>query len=357
MCVTIGGSGFHRQPPASGIFTVCEAAMASACLSNVISGIAAKASFLPESCCINHNSKVRYSNPVAFPSQRIRKTTVRASNEVGVSDELTVTFPKSKLVVPYPDHEAKVYISREESPSEVASAVAEYIQRLSAEATKARGAFTVALSGGSLVNALLKLTEEPFRSSIDWKNWHVLWVDERVVKLSSPDSNYKLAMDEVLSKVPIPEEHIYSIDDELSVVEAASDYEELMKELVEEGVLRTTQGVPFPRIDLILLGFGPDGHMASLFPNSPLLRETSRWVLPVTNSPKPPPERITMTLPVINCASNVAFVAAGKGKAEVVQRIFGRLALPGALPAQLVRPYSGPVTWFVDSAAASKLPA
>ncbi|CAI5523227.1 unnamed protein product [Closterium sp. Naga37s-1] len=106
--------------------------------------------------------------------------------------------------------------------------------------------------------------------------------------------------DEVLSKVPIPEEHIYSIDDELSVVEAASDYEELMKELVEEGVLRTTQGVPFPRIDLILLGFGPDGHVASLFPNSPLLR---------------------------------------------------------ALPAQLVRPYIGSVTWFVDSAAASKLPA
>ncbi|GJP39484.1 hypothetical protein CLOM_g23848 [Closterium sp. NIES-68] len=326
--------------------------MACYCHSNFVS--AAKVA-LPSSYS-KWTSKVHFSRPVSSPSQRVKLTIVRASNEFGASDDLTITFPKSKLVVPYPDHEAKVYISREESASDVASAVAEYIQRLSAEATKARGAFTIALSGGSLVNALLKLAEEPFRSSIDWKNWHVLWVDERAVKLSSPDSNYKLAMDEVLSKVPVPEEQIYCIDDELTVVEAASDYEELMKELVEEGVLRTTQGVPFPRIDLILLGFGPDGHVASLFPNSPLLRETSRWVLPVTNSPKPPPERITMTLPVINCASNVGFVAAGKGKAEVVQRIFGRLALPGALPAQLVRPYSGSITWFVDSAAASRLP-
>lgn len=106
---------------------------------------------------------------------------------------------------------------------------------------------------------------------------------------------------------------------------------------------------------MIALGVGPDGHIASLFPNRPELAEASRWVLPVTSSPKPPPERITMTLPVINAAKEVLVIALGDGKAEVVARALEVQALPGALPAQLVRPKGGRARWVLDAGSAAQL--
>jgi 6-phosphogluconolactonase len=110
-----------------------------------------------------------------------------------------------------------------------------------------------------------------------------------------------------------------------------------------------------PRFDLILLGLGEDGHTASLFPSHPLLRETVRWAAPVFDSPKPPPERITLTLPVLNNARDIVFIAAGAGKADALARVLGSDATHDALPARLVQPYAGRATWFVDEAAASKL--
>ncbi len=111
----------------------------------------------------------------------------------------------------------------------------------------------------------------------------------------------------------------------------------------------------FPIFDLILLGIGPDGHVASLFPNTSQTATTTGWVLPVTNSPKPPPERITMTMPVINAGKEVWLVALGEGKAEIVQRALEVQALPGALPAQLVRPAASPLKWVLDVASAQHL--
>lgn len=107
--------------------------------------------------------------------------------------------------------------------------------------------------------------------------------------------------------------------------------------------------------DLILLGIGPDGHVASLFPNAAQTAATKGWVLPVSNSPKPPPERITFTMPAINAAKEVLVVAVGESKAEIVQRILECQALPGALPAQLVRPSSGKLKWVLDSLSAQEL--
>ena len=107
-----------------------------------------------------------------------------------------------------------------------------------------------------------------------------------------------------------------------------------------------------PQFDLILLGMGEDGHTASLFPGHPLLKETERWVAPIFDSPKPPPQRITLTLPVLNNARQVAFITAGASKADILPQVFE----PGsALPAHLVQPASGKLDWFVDEAAAAQL--
>lgn len=241
---------------------------------------------------------------------------------------------------------------------DVAEALADHIAHLSAESIKARGFFTIVLSGGSLVHALSRLLEEPYTKNIDWSKWYVFWADERMVPISHADSNYNTAKAEFLSKVPIPHENLITIDDWDVCSAAAQGYENRLKDLVKvHKVLHfTTQNHhKYPRFDLVLLGLGPDGHIASLFPNTLQLAETKKWVVAITKSPKPPQKRISLTLPVINAARHVAFVVVGSSKAEVLQRVFERPALPGALPAQLVRPRDGEVTWFVDKQAAGRL--
>lgn len=241
---------------------------------------------------------------------------------------------------------------------DVAESLAEHVARISAESIKASGSFTIVLSGGSLVKALSQLVEEPYSKKIEWSKWYVFWVDERMVPISHADSNYNTAKAEFLSKVPIPNENLITIDDWDVCSAAAHGYENRLKDLVKvQKVLQTTtqNHHKYPRFDLVLLGIGPDGHIASLFPNTTQLAETRRWVVPITKSPKPPAKRISLTLPCINAAAHVAFVVVGSSKAEVLQRVFERAALPGALPAQLVRPKDGEVTWFVDKQAAGRL--
>eukprot|EP00850_Spirogloea_muscicola_P024328 SM000648S20276 [mRNA] locus=s648:208:1946:+ [translate_table: standard] len=239
---------------------------------------------------------------------------------------------------------------------ELAKGLAEYVAQLAAEA---QGAFTVVLSGGSLVKALGVLAEEPFKGSIDWSRWHVFWADERLVPLDNADSNYKAANDEFLSKVAIPPGQVYAINPSLPVEGAADDYETNLRHLVSASVLQTAspmgQSGPCPRFDLILLGMGPDGHVASLFPHHPLIKEASKWVAPISDSPKPPPERITLTFPIINAAAHIGFVTAGGGKADMLKTIFGDAVEEGSLPAQLVCPKQGELVWFVDEPAAAAL--
>lgn len=229
----------------------------------------------------------------------------------------------------------------------LATALSLHVAQAAQASSDARARFCVALSGGSLLDMLAPALVVPsLRERIDWSTWHVFWVDERWVPHSSPDSNFGLARRLLFNRVGIPEQHIHAVDDSNSPDETARAYEaEIERTLVvETGAL--------PRFDMVLLGLGEDGHTASLFPGHPALRESRRWVVPVFNAPKPPPVRLTMTLPVINAACQVVFVAAGSGKAGVVAELLRPSAGRPNLPAQMVKPTDGELHWFVDQNAA-----
>ncbi|CAN1170729.1 Probable 6-phosphogluconolactonase 4, chloroplastic [Linum perenne] len=243
-----------------------------------------------------------------------------------------------------------------DTEEDLAVSLAKYTADLSDKFCKERGSFTVVVSGGSLIKSLRKLLEAPYIDSIDWSKWHVFWVDERVVPKDHDDSNYKLAFDLFLSKVPILPGNVYAINDALSPEGAADDYETCLKHLVHSGVIATSKASGLPKFDVQLLGMGPDGHVASLFPGHPLLNEKKKWVTHILDSPKPPPERITFTYPVINSSANIALVVCGDGKAGVVQRALGNnnANAEPPLPVMLVSP-EGELKWFLDKEAASKL--
>ncbi|KAG5381961.1 hypothetical protein IGI04_033431 [Brassica rapa subsp. trilocularis] len=237
--------------------------------------------------------------------------------------------------------------------------LAKYTADLSDKYCKEKGAFTVVVSGGSLIKSLRKLVEV---GSIDWSRWHFFWVDERVVPKHHEDSNYKLAYDAFLSKVPIPPGNVYAgpaqslqrpcasrvcvyaINESLSAEAAAEDYETCLKHLVQTGVIRVSESTGFPKFDLMLLGMGPDGHVASLFPGHGLCDEEKRWV-------GPPSERITFTFPVINSSACIALVVCGSGKAEAVE---AALKKTGDVPAGCVSAEEE-LVWFLDKPACSKL--
>ncbi|KAJ4803836.1 6-phosphogluconolactonase [Rhynchospora pubera] len=245
-----------------------------------------------------------------------------------------------------------------DSEEELAVSLAKYTAELSDKFTRERGAFTVVLSGGSLIKALRKLTESPYLDSVEWSKWHIFWVDERVVKKDHPDSNYKLALDGFLSKVLIPPNQIYAINDTLPPEGAADDYEARLKQLVWDHVIKVVPTSGLPRFDIMLLGMGPDGHVASLFPGHPLLKETQKWVTHITDSPKPPPERITFTFPVINASAYVAMVVTGSGKAGAVHKALSggeNTGYTDRLPVEMVELEQGEFTWFTDKAAVSML--
>lgn len=207
----------------------------------------------------------------------------------------------------------------------LSAALAAHVAAFAAEAIATRGRFVLAIPGGSVIPLL-----ERGLLHVDAANWHVFWTDERCVPLSDPQSNFRLAETELLPKLSGAHAH--------PARGSAADYE---KEI--DGFLP---------LDLVLLGIGEDGHVASLFPGNPALLETKRSVAAVFNAPKPPPERITLTLPVLNAARHVLVVAAGAGKAGIVARVF---SAPAGLPAQMLRPVDGDLRWMLDRAAAANL--
>ncbi|KAI9017960.1 6-phosphogluconolactonase [Phycomyces nitens] len=221
-----------------------------------------------------------------------------------------------------------------------------FVEKLSREAISDHGSFSVAVSGGSLPKLLSK--ELVNNKQVDFSKWHVFWADERCVGLDHADSNYLELKKTLLDHVNVPVKQVHTINTKYAVEKnaaaAADDYEQQLKEFF---------GPKLPSFDLILLGMGPDGHCCSLFPGHPLLEEHSRWVAPITDSPKPPPERITLTYPVVNNAKTVVFVTAGEGKQEMVQKIIEQPEL--RLPCQRVQVANGGLYWFVDEAAAGQL--
>lgn len=156
--------------------------------------------------------------------------------------------------------------------------------------------------------------------------------------------------------MPVIPSHVHSINDSLSAEDAASEYEFGIRQLVKTRLISVSDISDCPKFDLILLGMGPDGHVASLFPDHSALGVKDEWITFITDSPKPPPERITFTLPVINSASNVAMVVTGGGKAEAVHHAINSADVgPNTVPAKLVNPTRGKLVWFLDKQAASKL--
>ncbi|CAO3668556.1 hypothetical protein G6F56_012527 [Rhizopus delemar] len=223
-----------------------------------------------------------------------------------------------------------------------------FVEKISRESIADHGFLSVAISGGSLPKILSK--QLAFNKNVDFSKWHLFWADERCVSHDDADSNYLEVKKSLLNHIPqIPQENIYPIHESLATAKdaenAAIDYEAQLKKF-----FKTEE---FPSFDLILLGMGPDGHCCSLFPGHPLLQEQTRWVAPIFDSPKPPPERITLTYPVVNNAKLVVFVTAGDGKKEMVQQIIEEPQ--HEYPCQRVKPAHGKVYWFIDHAAAAKL--
>jgi 6-phosphogluconolactonase len=228
----------------------------------------------------------------------------------------------------------------------LSAALAAYVGRLAGMTSAAKGRFCVALSGGSLMDIISPhLGSNPLRDTVDWSSWQVFWADERWVPWRSPESNHGLAQRQLFNRVSIPEEQVHATDDSLSPVETAHAYESTLAAVFQ------AEADQLPRFDLVLLGIGEDGHTASLFPGHPALQETRRWVVPVFDAPKPPPIRITMTLPVINHSRHVVFVAAGSGKAKIVSTVLNDKVQQPGLPARRVNPSDGELQWFIDRAA------
>lgn len=236
--------------------------------------------------------------------------------------------------------------------AEVADALASLTMKAAEQAIEERGSFTVALAGGSLIKLLGGLKG---KNEIDWDNWHVFWVDERCVPHDDPESNYGGALQALLSDVPIPASQLYAIKESLcqknegAAQPCAAEYDARLKGL-SSSILPTKDGLPI--FDLLLLGFGPDGHICSLFPEHPLLKVTEPWILPISNSPKPPPERITFSMPVVNAAKKKCFTAIGEGKAEMAATIIKSAGDDPKIPASYVK---GDVAWLMDAAGASLL--
>ncbi|XP_038996250.1 probable 6-phosphogluconolactonase 4, chloroplastic [Hibiscus syriacus] len=157
-----------------------------------------------------------------------------------------------------------------------------------------------------------------------------------------------------LLQVPILRGKVYAINDALPADGAADDYETCLTHLVKSNVISVSAATGFPKFDLMLLGMGPDGHVASLFPGHHLVKENEKWVTFIKDSPKPPPEGITFNFPVINSSANIALVVYGAGKAGSVHAALRNSQNSDPLPVQMVSP-EGELVWFLDKDAASNL--
>jgi 6-phosphogluconolactonase len=239
----------------------------------------------------------------------------------------------------------EVYVS----PDAVALArtAAGEIVRVAEEAVVQCGRFTIALGGGSTPRDLYRLLADPsgpFRARFPWKDTHFFWGDERHVPPDHPDSNFRMAKEAMLDSAAVPAENIHRIGAEDPIAEeAAATYETVLRRFFGESGT--------PRFDVILLGIGPEGHTASLFPHSRFLREEKLYVgAPWVQEFKT--FRITLTPPVLNSAANVAFLVSGEKKREILRTVLLGDRKPDLYPAQIVKPKEGRLLWFVDAAAA-----
>lgn len=228
-------------------------------------------------------------------------------------------------------------------PEAAADTAARIFQSSAAVAVSLRGRFSVALSGGSTPAQLYHLLGTTYRGKIGWEFTHLFWSDERCVAKDHLQSNFRLAYEEMISRIAIPEENVHRIPGELTPEEAAAQYEDELKKYFGTDAL--------PRFDLVLLGIGEDGHIASLFPGSATLAETERLAVPAI-SPTAGNWRVTLTLPVLNNSALVVFLVTGKTKAGIMTEILAE-GKKDAYSAGLVSPHHGRLIWLLDEDAAS----
>jgi 6-phosphogluconolactonase len=235
------------------------------------------------------------------------------------------------------------------SSDELFRAAAEDFVKLANDAVHAKGSFTVALSGGSTPKAMHSLLATDFAAAVPWKKIFFFWSDERHVPPDHPDSNYRMAYETLLSKVPVDPAKVFRVHSENPDANAAAiEYEQTISAAFG------LQDRQIPRFDLIFLGLGPDGHTASLFPHTAALREHSRLV--VANwVEKFHTDRITFALPLINNAANVSFLVAGKDKAPAVRSVFDPETSGQDFPAKLINPPHGRLVWRLTDDAASPI--
>jgi 6-phosphogluconolactonase len=234
---------------------------------------------------------------------------------------------------------------------EIARRAAADVLEIATAAASDRGVFSIALSGGSTPKALYTLMAEhpSLRNSLPWDKMQVFFGDERHVGPGHADSNFQMASDSMLSKVPLRPDQIHRIRGEYpDTAQAAAEYEEVIR---RQFALRPGE---FPRFDLILLGIGNEGHTLSLFPGTKALHEaqkivTRNWVGKLCT------ERVTLTAPAANAARNVRFLICGSDKACALKAVLEGPHEPDQLPAQMIQPGNGTLKWLLDEAAASML--
>ena len=213
-----------------------------------------------------------------------------------------------------------------------------------------KGGAGIALSGGSLPPMLTGLAS----AQLDWAKVHIFLVDERCVAASDPECNLSALKTAFLGAVSIPAANVHGLSGSSDANAEADAYQAALLALPASLLPRSGAGIP--SFDLVMLGVGPDGHTASLFPNRAVVAVADRAVVAVTDSPKPPAARVSLSLATLNSAAIAAFFTGGAAKAEVVQRVLECQALPGALPAQMVRPAPpGELRWCLDAASAAQL--
>jgi 6-phosphogluconolactonase len=228
-------------------------------------------------------------------------------------------------------------------------AEADRIVKLMRDAIAARGRCLVALSGGSTPKPLYELLATPsYAGRIDWSRVHLFWGDERCVPPDHPESNYRMTREALIDRVALPPENVHRIRGEDDPHRAAEAYEQTLREWFG------TDDPPPRTFDVVLLGMGPDGHTASMFPETAAPTETRRWAMAVHVEHPHPMWRVTLTTVVLNAAADVTFLVSGADKAPRLREVLEERG-ERRLPAQRIEPAQGNLHWMVDAAAAAQL--
>jgi 6-phosphogluconolactonase len=252
----------------------------------------------------------------------------------------------------YPDgfaqlRESRVAVSVFADRSELMRAAADRVASIAERCIAERGRFDWALSGGKTPEDLYRLLSNPaYASRVDWARVHFYWSDERCVPPDHPDSNYRLARESLLDRVQPSEAQVHRLQGEVPPVLESKRYEGVLA----ANVVSAPGTASTPRFDLILLGMGPDGHTASLFPGAKALKEADRWVVATCIEGRDV-ARLTFTPTLINAAAHVLFLVAGADKAGALASVLGEPPHE-PLPAGWIRPEAGELEWLVDHDAA-----